>query len=257
MSSSDYRAYEGDSADLDPSSPFFLDHVSRYWWASDQLAGQSVVDCACGKGYGSFILASRATSVIGVDMNDASLEIAKETFSRPNLEYRKQDVLNLSTLGRQVDAVVAFEVIEHLPPSETDRFLDGIRAALVPEGRLLISTPNHDVVMKSGSSVPEFHINNLKSSELRRVLRRHFGRVQMLGQFKRRPLLEQLAFDIDFFNLRHRLKRRATKPSSDVQTTRAAASADLFQTRDPRCSEYRFSPWHWRQAGLTVAIARL
>ena len=29
-----YEAYENDSVPLDPSSPFFLDHVTRYWWAA-------------------------------------------------------------------------------------------------------------------------------------------------------------------------------------------------------------------------------
>ena len=256
-SQSDYRSYEGDSADLDPSSPFFLDHVSRYWWAADQLEGRSVIDCACGKGYGSFILASRARSVVGVDMNDHSLALARETFRRSNLEYKKQDVLDLSRLGSLVDAVIAFEVIEHLPAHETDRFLDGIRRTLKPGGQLLLSTPNHDVVTKSGSAVPEFHINNLKSTELRKILRRHFNHVQMLGQFKRRPALEQLAFDLDFFNLRHRFRRKVAIPPQETRAIENKPTpVELFQSRDPRCAQYRFSARHWRQAGLTVAIAR-
>ena len=40
------------------------------------------------------------------------------------------------------DAVMALEVVEHLPLSEFDGFVDGLLRALAPGGRLVVSTPN-------------------------------------------------------------------------------------------------------------------
>lgn len=259
----EYRAYEEDSAPLDPASPFFLDHVSRYWWAAEQSSGKDVLDCACGKGYGSYIVASKAKTALGIDLNERSLELARRTFERPNLGYRSQDIFALAELGRSFDIVIAFEVIEHIDPKDTDRFLSGIRKVLRPGGALLLSTPNHDVVTKSGSFVPDFHINNFTPSELRKALLRTFDEVTMLGQFRARRGLARIAFDLDFWNLRHVLRPKGrilsdtdSATTASLPSARTSNNAGLFESPYPGVSKYRFSPRHWRQAGLTVAVCR-
>lgn len=256
-----YKAYEQDSLDPTPGSPFFHDHVSRYWWASELARGKQVLDCACGKGYGSYILAKRAREVLGIDLNPRSLEIAREIFAAPNLTFEGVDVLTLSKLGRRFDLVTAFEVIEHIPSEQTDSFLKGLKAVLAPGGTLLLSTPNHDVVLKSGVHVPEFHINNFRASELRRLLEKQFGSVEMLGQYRRRGRIGQWIFDLDSLNLRHRLGKilrgRGAASSPTVgKENRTVFSRAHFEEPDPGVADYRFSPAHWRQAGLTLAVCR-
>src|SRR5204862_7317000 len=121
--------------------------------------------------------------VTGVDLNDASLALARAMFVADNLTFREGDVLKLDALGQRFDVVTAFEVIEHLPSSASDRFVAGMVGVLERGGVALFSTPNHDVVVKSGVAVPAFHINNLRPWELRRLLRRHFPRVRLFGQY--------------------------------------------------------------------------
>lgn len=254
-----YQSYEDDSVHLTPESPSFYDHVSRYWWAASFARGKNVLDCACGKGYGTYILSKEAKSALGVDLNKNSLTIARETFTRPNLEYLEQDILRLKESGKTFDLITAFEVIEHIPPETTDSFLRSIAGILAPNGIALISTPNHDVVMKSGVIVPDFHINNFKASELKTVLSRHFNAVKMNGQFKKRAGLGGVIFDFDFFNLRHvagKLLRstRATTESDNAQNKSGKIDVSLFESRSAEVENYEFSPRHWRQAGLTVAI---
>jgi SAM-dependent methyltransferase len=255
-----YQAFEFDSLDLNPGSPFFWDHVSRYWWASGLVAGKSVLDCACGKGYGSYILSHQARTVYGIDLNGRSLEIAGSTFRRPNLSFRSFDVLKIGVFDQPLDCVVAFEVIEHLPPETTGLFLAGIAAKLAPGGALLLSTPNHDVVVKSGVAVPEFHINNFPAKELKARLGEHFGSVEMLGQFRSRPWGENLVFSLDFWNLRHLLRRpgraRSVLPAPAPERGRGEEVSRYLDSYPEQAREYRFSPWHWRQAGLTVAVCR-
>ncbi len=255
-----YQAFEFDSLDLDPNSPFFWDHVSRYWWASALVKGKSVLDCACGKGYGSYILSHGARAVHGIDLNERSLETARTAFRKSNLFFRSFDVLKIGEFDQPLDCVVAFEVIEHLPPETTDRFLAGIAAKLAPGGVLLLSTPNHDVVTKSGVSVPEFHINNFTARELKTRLDKHFGSVEMLGQFRRRPWAENLVFSLDLWNFRHLLRRPArtqsTQHSPAPQRGTLEEVSHYLDSYPDQALEYRFSPKHWRQAGLTVAVCR-
>lgn len=266
-----YKTYRGDSLDLDSQSPFFWDHVVRYWWASEQASNKSVLDCATGKGYGAYILSQNAEQVIGIDLNPNSIQIASESFqAQKNLQFKLQDVFKLHEINMKFDLITAFEVIEHLPPELTDKFIASLASALKPGGQLLISTPNHDVVTKSHVHVPSFHINNLQPTELKNALSKHFSNVEMIGQFKKRNGISGLIFDFDIFNLRHVLKNMfknrpkhdpnhpdESEDSHDVLQGQKLNSSDFSKKPNKQISEYNFSPNHYRQAGLTIARCKL
>jgi 2-polyprenyl-3-methyl-5-hydroxy-6-metoxy-1,4-benzoquinol methylase len=266
----EYKAYREDSLDLNQKSPFFWDHVVRYWWASEMAQDKSVLDCATGKGYGAFILSHHAKKVVGIDLNDNSLKIASESFLGINhLIYKKQDIFTLSNLGEKFDLITAFEVIEHIPHERTVEFLKSLYEALNPGGVLLISTPNHDVVLKSGVHVPVFHINNFKAQDLKSYLEKTFDEVQMLGQFRKRKGIAAMLFDLDFFNLRHVLKnlfnsnhKKLTTESiensddHELMSGQKLSSADFMTRPSTEIDSYLFSKAHYRQAGLSVAICR-
>jgi len=253
-----YRSWDEDSVFPSVDAPFFLDHVSRYYHARNFFKpGASVLDVACGKGYGSAILAENAGEVLGIDLNEESLALARKHFGVPNLEFRSWDVLKLAELGRKFDVITAFEIIEHLEARDTHRFLTALGAGLKPGGGLLLSTPNHDVVTKAGVEVPPFHINNLKATELVRLLKRHFPGVRMYGQYRKRGAIQDLAFNLDVFSWRHRV-RRVSRAFRQVRRSTGIESGSpriwsLGQT-PVEVADYRFSSWAWRQAGLTFAV---
>jgi len=251
----EYKSYEQDSLDLDEKSPFFNDHVSRYLWAGEMAKDLDVLDCASGKGYGSYILSKKAKNVVGIDLNENSLEIARSTFSKisDHLLYKQQSVFDASKLGK-FDLIVAFEIIEHIQPEETDSFLADMKKALTPGGKLVLSTPNHDVVWKSKVYIPEFHINNFKAVELKQKLEEFFDSVTMLGP------INNIIFNYDFFNLRHvfknLLKERPPVDRAHAQEKKKTVPIKVndFDNLIRATRKYQFSKAHWRQAGLSVAI---
>jgi len=89
-------------------------HVERYALPRQYAAG-SVVDIACGCGYGSHLLATNpdVAHVTGIDMDAAAIEHARAEFSGPKITF-EQGELQTYTSARKIDLVVSVETIEHL-----------------------------------------------------------------------------------------------------------------------------------------------
>ncbi len=155
------------------------EHFARYAMALEFVAGKRVLDCACGEGYGSNLLAERASSVLGLDCSDLAVAHARARYPKSNLHFDVVDATAL-TLDACVDVVVSFETLEHL--AEQDAMLAGFKRALAPEGLLLLSSPDK----LNYSDIPgysnEFHVKELYRSELETLLSKHFKHVRLYAQ---------------------------------------------------------------------------
>src|SRR5438552_8118777 len=64
------------------------EHWHRYAFARGLVAGKRILDVACGEGYGSALLSEVAESVVGVDIDQATIAHATETYpGRRNLRF--------------------------------------------------------------------------------------------------------------------------------------------------------------------------
>lgn len=78
-------------------------------------ADDRVLDVGCGIGAVAFDIASRAgATVVGVDVNEQNLAIAKDRHSHPKVRYVWGDVLK-ALPEESFDVVVLSNVLEHLP----------------------------------------------------------------------------------------------------------------------------------------------
>ena len=116
---------------------FRTDHLNRYRFAAEYLEGGSVLDAACGCGYGAKLLDEAGYVVTGTDIFDSAILWAKEYFPGP--DYAVCDIESRLPIG-DYDAVASFETLEHLVNPE--RALINFR--LVAK-RLIASVPNEDV----------------------------------------------------------------------------------------------------------------
>ena len=158
-----------------------LEHVHRYAWAVPLCRGESVIDVACGEGYGSAMLARVAKSVVGIDVAAEAVEHAAATYgSYKNLAFLQGSAESLPCADRSCDVVVSFETIEHLAAQE--EMLDEIRRVLRPDGFLVISSPNRPVYRSLRDHLNEFHVKELDHGELDALLRQRFKYVEYFGQ---------------------------------------------------------------------------
>lgn len=122
-----------------------LHHLGRYEWAVQVLSEQgqhsAILDCACGVGYGSRMLAEISPRVVGVDIYDDAIEMAKERYEDPRIEWNCTDASKLREAYKDesFSAIVSMQTIESIVDDE--KFLDDLKALLKPGGVLLIDTP--------------------------------------------------------------------------------------------------------------------
>ena len=85
------------------------DHTARYAFASNMLGRKSVLDIACGCGYGSWMLYMTGNVVTGVDIDQEAIDYAKRYYEGPTYLCQKAE----ETKG-EWDVLVTFETLEHL-----------------------------------------------------------------------------------------------------------------------------------------------
>lgn len=156
------------------------EHLHRYAFARELVAGCRVLDAACGEGYGSALLASTAQQVTGVDLSGEAVEHAKARYTSANLEFRQADCLELPFADGSFDCIVSFETLEHLEDQEA--LLDGFRRVLAPDGFLLISTPDKTVYSGELQNRNEYHARELERPEFEALISRHFPAFRLWGQ---------------------------------------------------------------------------
>jgi cyclopropane fatty-acyl-phospholipid synthase-like methyltransferase len=101
-----------------------------------------VLDVGCGNGSVATEFAKRGCSVVGIDLAESGIRVARESCPKGKFEALPADVDVLENLGeRPFDLVYSLEVIEHLYDPRS--FLAGCFAATRSGGRFICSTPYH------------------------------------------------------------------------------------------------------------------
>jgi GT2 family glycosyltransferase/SAM-dependent methyltransferase/glycosyltransferase involved in cell wall biosynthesis len=157
------------------------EHYHRYLFAAPLVADRRVLDLASGEGYGAALLARRAREVVGIDIDQPSVEHSQRTYPLDNLLFDQGDMLDLSRFpDGAFDVVICFEAVEHV--ADQERLLSEIARVLSPAGLLVLSTPDREVHPGKSHHHNPFHVRELSRAELSGLLEVHFPQVRLWGQ---------------------------------------------------------------------------
>lgn len=181
----------------------FIEDVKQWRGYPKQIHKPTVVDVGCGLGIGSNILSQEAQFVWGIDINHESIEFARQLFTREpnNIYYTPQvtfDVVDILDEPREVmwfDYVVCVEVIEHLPRTETDRLMAGLKrfvkrhkkngGYITDEQRtkIFLTSPNRNSPrIQNDTPRNEHHCFEASAGELYEYLTKHFQAVTVYDE---------------------------------------------------------------------------
>lgn len=154
--------------------------LSRYKFAAKMVGvDKNVLELGCNEGLGSYYLSEFSAHVHGVDFDEAAITWAQSNLESQKLTFQCDNFLDKKYGDYQ--AVVSFDVIEHIYPENEDAFLRAIADNLVHDGICLVGTPNFTSHQYSNPEICGAHVNLYSGERLTESLGRYFHNVFLFG----------------------------------------------------------------------------
>ena len=224
-------------------------HRAFYEFAAAQVAGRSVLDAGCGAGFGTEILSRQCPKAVGLDTKPILLRYANENYQRQGLEYVRMDAIKLGFADRAFEAVIADELLEHLPDHVP--FLDEAARVLQPGGVFVCATVNGAHSFGSlEDPLNRNHFREFDVSSFRAELGKWFDNVELYGQrignqyqrYMKHPLARAIEWFLMTLKVKHRIpaafRARIRGQITGVAATEAAGEDFAVVRENPETSLY-------------------
>lgn len=150
--------------------------LARYKFVARHLRKTDrVLEVGCGSGVGCMLLSQHCAHVTGLDVKTTELDEARAMNRRPNVEFRQQDLFEVAE-AESYDAVVALDVIEHMPVEQGERLLRGMARLMKPTALAVIGTPSIYSYPYQSAFSQASHVKCYDQAELVQLMERVFGR---------------------------------------------------------------------------------
>ncbi len=133
---------ESEFKTLHDINPLRIDYIDQQCTG---LEGKQVLDIGCGGGILAEAMAAKGATVTGIDMAEASLEVARMHLLESGLQveyvHATAEQFCPEHAG-QYDVITCMELLEHVP--DPSSIITAAAIALKPDGKLLLSTLNRN-----------------------------------------------------------------------------------------------------------------
>jgi len=145
-------------------------------WLAPQ-PGEQILDIGCGDGYYDWLIAKSGAKVVGIDIHEKRLSIAKNFYSSEFTDFFYMDAGEMNFPGACFDKAISLCVIEHLANDE--QVMQNISRVLKPGGHFVFSA---DSLSNEGLTLEErrrhqqrYAVNNFYTVEIVREKLAHAG----------------------------------------------------------------------------------
>ena len=160
--------------------------------------GGKILDAGCGPGADAVYIASKGFDVIGVDLSEKMLEIARR--KNPKAHFKVADIRKLNFKPGAFDGIIASFSLIHIPKKDIDKTIDNFYKLLKPKGVIYVGIQEGDSqeVLLTEPLKPDekFFLNIMSSKEIKGILDK-IG-FSVLAEFSRRAKNKE-EFDFNKF----------------------------------------------------------
>jgi SAM-dependent methyltransferase len=129
------QSFDHFAADYDQFARFSRSTLQDWLLAQLPAHGERALDAGCGSGRHAGALAERFDQVIGVDISEPLIRIARERRSHDNVRYQVSDLMNFAD-PEGFDLVFSSTTLHHLP--DLDAALRQLRGLVRAGGRAVL-----------------------------------------------------------------------------------------------------------------------
>jgi 2-polyprenyl-3-methyl-5-hydroxy-6-metoxy-1,4-benzoquinol methylase len=156
--------------------------IARYKFACKWMRDTDrVLEVGCGEGFGCNFFSRHTAETIGLDIDEEAVRRCRERYRRENLDFIVGDIIDPTIPPTpEYDAVVSFEMIEHVDRADGHRMVANCATYLRPGGMCILSTPRS----RPDRSVSRrhHHVFEYDYETLLETLEPHFQRVMVFCQ---------------------------------------------------------------------------
>jgi 2-polyprenyl-3-methyl-5-hydroxy-6-metoxy-1,4-benzoquinol methylase len=153
-----------------------LIRLARYKFAARMLQKRDrVLEVGSGSGIGAFFLSQYCAHVTGLELKETELEEARGMNRRNNVEFISGDFFQMDP-SLKFDAIVALDVIEHMPIEQGDELVRAMARHLASGGMAIIGTPSIYSYDYQSPQSKASHVKCYDQEELLELVRRSFSR---------------------------------------------------------------------------------
>ena len=155
------------------------DHVERYTVAASDIfrifSGNSKnlkgLDCFCGNGYGSYILAKNLQcQIAGIDASESAINQANVHYFINGLTSYGAKKFPCAFPENEYDFITSFESIEHV--EDSIGLIEGLASALKVGGYLFASVPNSEILSLE-KNPNKFHYRHFSYMEFLDIIKKN------------------------------------------------------------------------------------
>lgn len=158
--------------------------AALYALSQRALAGREVLDLACGTGFWTRVVSGTATSIVGVDINPATLAIASHKKYLCPVQFIRGDMFNLPIDSGGGDGILATFVLSHVRRQDIPRLAVIVYHLAAPHSPIFLCDNNPVTEVSPDVIWDDEHVNTYKQRRLENgeqytILKNYFSREEL------------------------------------------------------------------------------
>jgi SAM-dependent methyltransferase len=158
--------------------------AALYALSQRTLDGRDVLDLACGTGFWTQVVSGTSKSILGIDINPATLAVAAQKKYLCPVRFIRADMFNLPIGSGGGDGILATFVLSHVRRQDIPRLADIVRHLFPPHSPVFLCDNNPVTEVSPGFIWDDEHINTYKQRRLENgeqytILKNYFRREEL------------------------------------------------------------------------------